>query len=230
MKKRDFLRIGDLSLAEARQVLGLARSLKAEPKGTRLQALSGRAVAIVMEKPSTRTRVSFEVGVAQLGAHPVVLTTDGSQIARGEPIKDTARVLSGYADAIVYRTFGDERLGEMARFASVPVINALSDAAHPVQVLCDVFTIEEALGRSVEGTRIAGGQVGPDLLKMDRSCPRIADPAVRQLCVLDQDDFFMKSVQDGKTRVGVVHMPAWKAVLSPAAIWTIRSFLESRSR
>ena len=74
------------------------------------------------------------------------------------------------------------------------------------------------------------GQVGPDLLKMDRSCPRIADPAVRQLCVLDQDDFFMKSVQDGKTRVGVVHMPAWKAVLSPAAIWTIRSFLESRSR
>ena len=74
------------------------------------------------------------------------------------------------------------------------------------------------------------GQVGPDLLKMDRSCPRIADPTVRQLCVLDQDDFFMKSVQDGKTRVGVVHMPAWKAVLSPAAIWTIRSFLESRSR
>lgn len=155
MKKRDFLRIGDLSLNEARSVLGLARTLKAEPKGARLQALSGRAVAIVMEKPSTRTRVSFEVGVAQLGAHPVVLTTDGSQIARGEPIKDTARVLSGYADAIVYRTFGDERLGDMARFASVPVINALSDAAHPVQVLCDVFTIEEALGRSVEGTRIA---------------------------------------------------------------------------
>ncbi|MCK6395136.1 c-type cytochrome [Zoogloea sp.] len=74
------------------------------------------------------------------------------------------------------------------------------------------------------------GQVGPDLLKMDRSCPRIADPVVRQLCVLDQDDFFLKSVQDGKTRVGVVHMPAWKEVLSPAAIWTIRSFLESSSR
>ena len=74
------------------------------------------------------------------------------------------------------------------------------------------------------------GQVGPDLLKMDRSCPRIADPVVRQLCVLDQDDFFLKSVQDGKTRVGVVHMPAWKEVLPPAAIWTIRSFLESSSR
>jgi ornithine carbamoyltransferase len=155
MKKRDFLRIGDLSLTEARRVLGLARTLKAEPKGTRIAALAGRAVAIVLEKPSTRTRVSFEVGVAQLGGHPVVLTSDGSQLARGEPIKDTARVLSGYADAIVYRTFGDERLAEMAQFASVPVINALSDAAHPVQVLCDVFTIEEALGRPVAGSRIA---------------------------------------------------------------------------
>lgn len=74
------------------------------------------------------------------------------------------------------------------------------------------------------------GQVGPDLLRMDRSCPRIADPVVRQMCILDQDDFFLKSVQDGKTRVGVVHMPAWKDVLPPAAIWTIRTFLESRGR
>jgi len=74
------------------------------------------------------------------------------------------------------------------------------------------------------------GQVGPDLLKMDRSCPRIADPVIRQMCILDQDDFFLKSVQEGKTRVGVVHMPAWKEVLTPAAIWTIRTFLESRSR
>jgi len=155
MKKRDFLRIGDLSADEARAVLTLARTLKAEPKGSRTTALGGRAVAIVLEKPSTRTRVSFEVGAAQLGAHPVVLTTEGSQIARGEPIKDTARVLSGYADAIVYRTFGEERLHEMARFATVPVINALSDAAHPVQVLCDVFTIEEATGRSIAGSRVA---------------------------------------------------------------------------
>ena len=153
-EKRDFLRIGDLSTGELRRVLDLARALKAEPKGARTSALAGRAVAIVMEKPSTRTRVSFEAGAAQLGACPVVLTTDGSQLARGEPIKDTARVLSGYADCIVYRTFGDERLNEMARHASVPVINALTDSAHPVQVLCDVFTIEEALGRPVAGSRI----------------------------------------------------------------------------
>ncbi len=153
--KRDFLRIGDLSKSELAEVLSLAQSLKAEPKGARVSSLVGRSVAIVLEKPSTRTRVSFEVGAAHLGAHPVVLTTDGSQIARGEPVRDTARVLSGYVDCIVFRTFGEERLSEMARFASVPVINALSDAAHPVQVLCDVFTIKEALQRPLEKTRIA---------------------------------------------------------------------------
>ncbi len=153
--KRDFLRIGDLSVDELRGVLALARVLKDEAKGTRTGVLAGRAVAIVLEKPSTRTRVSFEVGAAQLGAHPVVLTTDGSQLARGEPIKDTARVLSGYSDLIVYRTFGDVRLAEMAKFASVPVINALSDEGHPIQVLCDVFTIEEATRESISGKRVA---------------------------------------------------------------------------
>ena len=99
-------------------------------------------MAIVLEKASTRTRVSFEVGCAQLGAHPVVLGVQGSQLGRGEPIRDTARVLARYCDAIVYRTFSTARLVEMAT-ASVPVINALSDDGHPVQVLCDIFTIEE---------------------------------------------------------------------------------------
>ena len=153
--KRDFLKIGDLSLDELRKVLSLARTLKDEAKGTRVTTLAGRSVAVVLEKPSTRTRVSFEVGAAHLGAHPVVLTTDGSQLARGEPIKDTARVLSGYVDLIVYRTFADARLAEMARYASVPVINALSDDGHPVQVLCDVFTIEEATKQPIEGKRVA---------------------------------------------------------------------------
>lgn len=165
--KRDFLRLTDLSLDEARRVLALARTLKSEPKGARTSVLAGRAVAVVMEKPSTRTRVSFEVGAAQLGAHPVVLTTAGSQIARGEPVKDTARVLSGYCDMIVYRTFGEENLREMAEYASVPVINALSDEGHPVQVLCDVFTIEEALGRPITGERVAW--VGDGSSNMARS-------------------------------------------------------------
>jgi ornithine carbamoyltransferase len=152
--KRDFLDLTDLSLAEAREVLALAAKLKSEPKGTRATMLAGRAVAIVLEKASTRTRVSFEVGVAQLGAQPVVLGIQGSQLGRGEPIRDTARVLARYCDAIVYRTSGKQRLAEMAT-AAVPVINALSDDGHPVQVLCDVFTIEEDLREPIAGKRIA---------------------------------------------------------------------------
>ncbi|HXX68693.1 MAG TPA: ornithine carbamoyltransferase [Polyangiaceae bacterium] len=152
-QKRDFLNLTDLSLTEAREVLALAARLKAEPKGARTRLLPGRAVAIVLEKASTRTRVSFEVGCAQLGMHPVVLGIQGSQLGRGEPIRDTARVLAGYCDAIVFRTSARTRLTEMAT-ASVPVINALSDDGHPVQVLADVFTIEEQLG-TIAGKRIA---------------------------------------------------------------------------
>ena len=151
--KRDFLKLADLSLAEAREVLALSERLKREPKGERVQLLAGRSVAIVLEKASTRTRVSFEVGCAQMGAHPVVLGVQGSQLGRGEPIRDTARVLARYCDAIVYRTFSTTRLIEMAT-ASVPVVNALSDDGHPVQVLCDIFTVEEHVG-SIAGKRVA---------------------------------------------------------------------------
>jgi ornithine carbamoyltransferase len=154
MKKRDFLKLTDLSPDEARRVLALARKLKAEPKGSRTGLLAGRSVAIVLEKASTRTRVSFEVGAAQLGMHPVVLGVQGSQLGRGEPLRDTARVLARYCDVIVFRTGATDRLNEMA-VASVPVINALTDDAHPVQVLCDVLTVEEQLASSISGKRVA---------------------------------------------------------------------------
>ena len=158
MKKRDFLKLTDLSVTEARDVLSLAAQIKSEPKGARQTALSGRAVAVVLEKSSTRTRVSFEVGIAQLGAHPVILGFEGSQLSRGEPVRDTARVLARYCDAIVYRTSEPVRLREMAE-AGVPVINALSDAGHPVQVLSDVFTVEEALRNAGDGKGISGRRV-----------------------------------------------------------------------
>lgn len=151
--KRDFLSVTDLTLAEARDVFARSTKLKAAPKGSHVDLLRGRSVAIVLEKASTRTRVSFEVGVAQLGAQPVVLGVQGSQLGRGEPIRDTARVLARYCDAIVYRTSATSRLTEMAE-ASVPVVNALSDDGHPVQILCDIFTIEEHLG-SIQGKRLA---------------------------------------------------------------------------
>jgi ornithine carbamoyltransferase len=152
--KRDFLHLNDLTLDEARAVLALAARLKAEPKGRRTQLFAGRAAAIVLEKASTRTRVSFEVGCAQLGLYPVVLGVQGSQLARGEPIRDTARVLERYCDVIVFRTSTTARLREMAT-ARVPVVNALSDDGHPVQVLCDVLTVEESLGRPIAGARVA---------------------------------------------------------------------------
>jgi len=119
----------------------------AELKRDRLQrTLAGKSVALVFEKASTRTRVSFEVGVFELGGHAVVLTSQGSQLARGEPIEDTARVLSGYCHAIVMRTFGQDRVVALARAASVPVINALTDQHHPCQVASDLFTVREQLG------------------------------------------------------------------------------------
>lgn len=152
-KKRDFLKLLDLSREGAAQVFAFSKRFKAAPKGTHAHLLRGRSVAIVLEKASTRTRVSFEVGIAQMGAQPVVLGVAGSQLGRGEPIRDTARVLARYCDAIVFRTSTTERLAEMAS-ADVPVINALSDDGHPVQVLCDVFTIEEIVG-PIQGRRIA---------------------------------------------------------------------------
>jgi ornithine carbamoyltransferase len=152
--KRDFLKLTDLTLDEARRVLHLASTMKREPRGARTSLLAGRSVAIVLEKASTRTRVSFEVGCAHLGMHPVVVGVQGSQIGRGEPIRDTARVLAGYCDAIVFRTSTTARLLEMAT-AAVPVVNALSDDGHPVQVLCDVLTVEEALREPIAAKRVA---------------------------------------------------------------------------
>lgn len=117
--------------------------------------------------------------------------------------------------------------------SSLPPITAATPAGNPYRGQARAIEIgrnafNQACSRCHGVDAVNKGQVGPDLLRMDRACSRIADPAIREMCVVDNDDFFLKSVQEGKTRVGVVHMPAWKEVLSPAAIWTIRSFLESR--
>jgi len=116
--------------------------------------LAGKTVALVFEKASTRTRVSFEVAAYELGGNSVVLASEGSQLARGEPAEDTARVLSAYCHAIVVRTFGQERVAAFARAASVPVINGLSDQHHPCQVATDLYTVRQQFGR-IEGLRYA---------------------------------------------------------------------------
>ena len=141
---RHFLADDDLSPAEQAEVLALAAELKAGAVVS--SPLKGMAVAVVFEKPSTRTRLSFEVGLAQLGAHPVVLDARSTQLGRGETIEDTARVLSRYVDAIVIRTTGQDRIEALAGASSVPVVNALTDAYHPCQVLADLQTVQERCG------------------------------------------------------------------------------------
>ncbi|MGQ0464627.1 MAG: ornithine carbamoyltransferase [Sporichthyaceae bacterium] len=146
MTLRHFRRDDDLTPAEQLEVLDLADAMKANRLG--YKPLEGpRAVAIMFDKHSTRTRVSFSVGVAELGGYPLVIEASGSQLGRGEPIADTARVLDRQCAAIVWRTFGQDNIEQMAAVAQVPVVNALSDSFHPCQVLADLQTIREHLGR-----------------------------------------------------------------------------------
>jgi ornithine carbamoyltransferase len=142
---RHFLRDDDVSHEEQLALLERARTLKADPLGSR--PFEGpRAVAVIFDKPSTRTRVSFSVGVAQLGGYPMVLDSATSQLGRGEAVEDTTRVLDRQCAAIVWRTFGQERLEAAASVSRVPVVNALTDEFHPCQVLADLLTIQEHRG------------------------------------------------------------------------------------
>lgn len=142
---RHFLVDDDLTPAEQEAVLDAADRMKKDPFAS--QPLAGpRSVAVIFEKPSTRTRLSFDAGIAELGGHPIVIDARSTQLGRGETIEDTAQVLSRYVSAIVIRTFGQDRIEGLAARATVPVINALTDYAHPCQALADLQTIREKKG------------------------------------------------------------------------------------
>ncbi|MEC2071487.1 ornithine carbamoyltransferase [Alkalihalophilus marmarensis] len=144
IKGRDFLTLLDYTPEEVNQLLETAMQLKAESKENSIQPLlSGKSLGMIFENSSTRTRVSFEVGMTQLGGHALFLSPKDLQIGRGEPIMDTAKVLSRYVDAIMIRTNSHEMVEELAAHADVPVINALTDAFHPCQALADLLTIKE---------------------------------------------------------------------------------------
>jgi ornithine carbamoyltransferase len=167
-KKRDFLSLWDVSQAEFAALIRRAEELRflrqvRTPHATR----PGRVLALIFEKASTRTRVSFEVAIWELGGHAVVMGRNDSQLGRGEPIKDTARVMSRYCHAIMVRTFGHERVTELAEYATVPVINGLSDLLHPCQVLADLQTVY-AHYADQQGKKGAAGSV-PDVLQVLRS-------------------------------------------------------------
>jgi len=151
--KRDFLAIPDFDTNELYALLRLAARMKAGEFKER--PLEGRSVALIFEKSSTRTRVSFEVGTHQLGGQPIFLSARDIQIGRGEPIHDTARVLSRYVDMIMIRAYAHDAVEQLARYASVPVINGLTDLLHPCQVLADLLTVQESFGEDLSGRRIA---------------------------------------------------------------------------
>ena len=156
LKGKDLLSIHELSRDEVEEILSLAQELKEKQKaGIPHRLLEGKSLGMIFEKSSTRTRVSFEVGMYQLGGQALFLSSRDLQLGRGEPIKDTARVLSRYLDGIMIRTYGHERIEELAEWADVPVINALSDLLHPCQALTDLLTIREYKGKNLTGLKMA---------------------------------------------------------------------------
>ena len=200
---KHLLKMLDLSKEEIIDILNLADQLKYELKHSIPHPhLKGRSLGMIFQKASTRTRVSFETGMYQLGGHALFLSASDLQIGRGEPVQDTARVLSRYLDGIMIRTYGQSEVEELAKYASIPVVNGLTDFAHPCQVLADLMTVREKMTR-LEGLKLAfigdGNNMANSLIVgglkcgMDVSvaCPEGYDPDPQ---VLD----FAKTVTDCK--------------------------------
>lgn len=181
------LSLTDLGATGLVSLLDAADKFKDERGRNASRPLEGKSIALVFEKASTRTRLSLEIAVVELGGHPVVITPSGSQMGRGEPISDTARVLSRMVHAITFRTGGHERLSEMVKYSSVPVINTLTDAGHPMQILADLMTVRRAKGR-LEGLKYAWVGDGNNMaaswieaagilgLRLVLACPNGYDP------------------------------------------------------
>ncbi|HYK00924.1 MAG TPA: ornithine carbamoyltransferase [Thermoanaerobaculia bacterium] len=154
MRHKDFIEIHDYTADEVLELFELARDMKEKPKKFNT-ALEGQTLAMIFEKSSTRTRVSFEVGMYQLGGHALFLSARDIQLGRGEPIYDTAKVLARYVDGIMARTFAHKTVTDLAEYASVPVINGLTDLSHPCQAMTDYFTAWEKFGGELKGRKIA---------------------------------------------------------------------------
>ncbi|PYO78111.1 MAG: ornithine carbamoyltransferase, partial [Gemmatimonadetes bacterium] len=203
---RDFLQIPDFSAKEIDKLFSLAEKMRAG-KYTK-KPLAGKSLAMIFMKSSTRTRVSFEVGAWQLGGHALFLSPRDVQLGRGEPIADTARVLSRYVDGIMIRTFAHSEVEELAKYADVPIINGLTDLVHPCQVLADLLTVKQFLG-SYKGKRIAWIGDGNNManswinaayvlgFELTLACPEGYDP----------DATILKRAQS-KAKVRVVRDPA----------------------
>ena len=217
---RDFLSSADFSAEQTAQLLELAKALKS---GRTRVDLSGKTLGLIFSKASTRTRVSFTVAMTRLGGQTIDLNPQVSQVGRGEPVADTARVLSRYVDALAIRTFAQEELGDYAHWASIPVINALTDLEHPCQALADYLTVQEAFGE-ISGLTLAyvgdGNNVAHSLMlcgallgvNVRIGCPLGYEPAA---AVLEQ----ARGLAAGRCSIEVVHQPV-AAVRGAHALYT----------
>jgi ornithine carbamoyltransferase len=217
MSVRHLLTGAELSAAELSALLDRAAELKRDPLGS--DALAGSSVALIFQKPSTRTRVSFEVGIAELGGNPLILRSDEMQLSRGESLRDTALVLSRHVAAIGLRTGPDETLEELARHATVPVINMLSALHHPCQVLADLLTLREALG-SLDGARLA--YVG-DGNNVARSLAILGPLAGLDVAIASPEGYTLEpeiARAEGATGAVSLHSDPLEAVAGAAAVYT----------
>jgi ornithine carbamoyltransferase len=217
MATRHFLTGAELSRSELDGLLERALELKREPLSS--QALATRSVALIFQKPSTRTRLSFEVGVHELGGHPVVLRSDEMQLSRGEALRDTAIVLARHVAAVGLRTGDEQTLGELAVHSTVPVINMLSPRHHPCQALADLLTLREACGR-LDGQRVA--YVG-DGNNVARSLALLGALAGLQVAVASPDGYELErdlELPEGATGSLSLHRDPREAVAGACAVYT----------
>ena len=235
LKGRHFTRVADWSREELLTALDLADDLKErQQRREEHHLLPGRTLAMIFQKPSTRTRVSFEVGMAQLGGHALYLAASDLQLGRGETLRDTATVLSRYVDGIMIRTFAQDDVEELARHASVPVINGLTDSAHPCQALADVMTIRERLGR-LEGVRVAylgdGNNVCASLMV---ACAKLgADFVAATPEGYEPDEGAVKTAREAGGSVELMHSPrkaARDADVLYTDVWTSMGQEDERAR
>jgi len=222
MKRRNLLSLADLSRREIDALLQRSITIKRRwKKGLVDYPLAGKSLGLIFDKPSTRTRVSFEVAMTQLGGHPVYLDPGTTQIRRGEPIADSARVLSRYLDGLVIRTFDQAAVEEWARWSSVPVINGLTDLLHPCQVLCDLLTIFEKRG-TYKGLKIAYIGDGNNMantwvqaaslldITLSLACPKGYQPSAKILA---------EAKRGRKARIELTLDP-WQAVQGSDVVYT----------
>ncbi|MEY3767589.1 MAG: ornithine carbamoyltransferase [Cyanobacteriota bacterium] len=220
LKGRDFLSSNDASAEQTAALLQLAADLKA---GRRQINLAGRSLGLIFSKASTRTRVSFTVAMARLGGQTIDLNPQVSQVGRGEPVADTARVLSRYVDALAIRTFAQDELAEYAHWASIPVINALTDLEHPCQALADYLTLQEAFG-ALEGLTLSYVGDGNNVAHSLMLCGALLGVNVRVGCPsgYEPDAAVLKQAQQlagERCSIEVVHEPV-AAVRGAHALYT----------